>query len=248
MLTRQRTRADPYSGDNTEKETWFVKTRKFITSSAGLLVMSSVVANIINFAFNAYLGRHLNFEDFGTITLVSTFVYLLNLFVNGVGTTLNHTVSYLEGIAPGKGSLFFRHTWLHIFIPSMIGSIVWFASVPFISDFFHMSGYVVIAAFAPAIFFGSLNAYNAGYLQGMWSFGMLAFLALFESVRDSRDHDSRLHECIRILFTCHTYFYLFLVGLVQPLAPPSCTEKFQLPKERPRRKRNFRLIFMQDHS
>ncbi len=168
------------SGD-TGKETWFTKVRAFITSSAGLLVMSSVVANIINFTFNVYLGRHLNFEDFGTVTLISTLVYLLNLFINGIGTTLNHTVSYLEGIATGKGSFFFRHTWLHIFIPSIIGSIVWFVSVPFISDFFHMSGYLVIAAFAPAIFFGSFNAYNAGYLQGMWSFGMLAFLALFES-------------------------------------------------------------------
>lgn len=151
-------------------------------SGAGLLVLSAVMANFLNFAYNAYLGRHLDLDDFGIITMVSTFVYLLNFFISSMSTTVTYTVSYLEGTGFGKGSSFFRKTWAHIFIPSLISSIAWIFTVPIVGHFLNVSDYFIIASFAPAIFFGALNAYNGGYLQGTWSFKMLAFLASFEAL------------------------------------------------------------------
>lgn len=154
----------------------------FVKSGAGMLVFSTILVNFINFAFNAYLGRHLDLDDFGIVTMMSTFVYLLNFFVSSVSTTVTHTVSYLEGVGLGKGSSFFRKKWLSIFIPSLVSSIAWILVVPVIGHFLNVSQYSIIISFAPAIFFGALSAYNAGYLQGTWSFGQLAFVALFEAI------------------------------------------------------------------
>ena len=154
----------------------------FIKSSAGMLVLSSILANFINFAFNAYLGRRLDLDDFGVITMMSTFVYVLNFFINSMSTTVTYTVSYLEGIGIGRGSAFFRKTWVHIFIPSILSSIAWIFAVPFIGRFLNVSDYSIIASFAPAILFGALGAYNSAYLSGTWKFGALAILASFEAL------------------------------------------------------------------
>src|SRR3990167_6800677 len=154
----------------------------FIKSSAGMLVLSSILANFINFAFNAYLGRRLDLDDFGVITMMSTFVYVLNFFINSMSTTVTYTVSYLEGIGIGRGSAFFRKTWVHIFIPSILSSIAWIFAVPFIGRFLNVSDYSIIASFAPAILFGAFSAYNSAYLSGTWKFGALAILASFEAL------------------------------------------------------------------
>lgn len=151
-------------------------------SGAGMLIISSILANFINFAFNAYLGRKLSLDEFGILTMVSTFVYLLNFLVSSMSTTVTYAVSYLEGTGEGKGSSFFRKTWLPVFIPSLLSSIIWIFMVPVIGKFMNVSDYGIIFAFAPAIFFGSLGAYNSGYLQGTWSFGKLAGLYIFEAL------------------------------------------------------------------
>lgn len=58
-------------GNEPEKEMWFANVREFVASSAGLLVMSSIVANILNFVFNAYLGRVLALADHRFSSLAS---------------------------------------------------------------------------------------------------------------------------------------------------------------------------------
>ena len=55
---------------------------KFMKSGAGLLVISTIAANFINFAFNAYLGRHLDLEAFGIITMMSTFYWVNDYYIS----------------------------------------------------------------------------------------------------------------------------------------------------------------------
>lgn len=151
-------------------------------SGAGMLIASSIISNFINLAFNAYLGRKLSFDEFGVLTMMSTFVYLLNFLVGSMTTTVTYTVSYLEGDGEGKGSSFFRKTWVKVFIPSVLSSLIWIAVVPMLAHFLNVSEYGIIFSFAPAIFFGTLGAYNSGYLQGTLSFDKMAFLSVFESL------------------------------------------------------------------
>lgn len=161
---------------------WISKIWSFSLSGAGMLVLATVVANFINFAFNAYLGRKLNLGDFAIVTLMTTFAYLLNLFVTSLGSTITYIISYLEGVEIGEGNYFFKRTWFKVFIPSLISGLVWIVLVPTISAFLNVSSFLLIASFGPAILFYSLNAYNTGYLQGMFRFGTLAIIVTVETL------------------------------------------------------------------
>ncbi len=168
--------------ESTDEETWTVQGKRFITSSAGLLVLSAIIGNILNFVFNAYLGRVLTLADFGTITIVNIFVYLLSLFTNALSTTTTHEVSFFEGMHSGMGSSFIRKTWLYVLCGGVAASLFWMLIVPTIGDYFKISNLIVIFAFTPAILFAALDALNRGYLQGTFSFGSTAATNLFEIV------------------------------------------------------------------
>ncbi len=156
-------------------------TREFLTSSAGLLVLSSVVANVLNFLFNAYLGHTLSLEDFGTVTILNTFAYVLALFTSALSTTTTHVISYLEGLHKGTGSRFYRKFFLRVLLPGLLPALVWVLFAPIIGYFLNVPDILVITAFAPAIFFGTWSSFNEGYLKGVWNFGTLALTTLVES-------------------------------------------------------------------
>jgi glycosyltransferase XagB len=168
--------------DDTEKETWVVKIRAFVTSSAGLLVLSSIVANILNFAFNAYLGRVLTLADFGTITILNVFVYLLSLFTGALSATVTHEVSFFEGMRAGLGSVFFQNTRRYVLSVGFVASLAWLIVLPDVGTYFNIANPLIILAFMPAIIFAALLSLNNGYLQGTFSFGSAAAGAIFEVV------------------------------------------------------------------
>jgi len=154
----------------------------FLTSSAGFLVLSSVIANVVNFAFNAYLGRTLSFADFGTVTIASVFVHILNLFTGALSSTVTHEVSFFEGRRQGAGKFFFKRSWPRVLSAGCAACLVWIFFLPDVDAYFKITDPIVIVAFAPAIIFGALGSLNSGYLQGMFSFGSSALVALCEVI------------------------------------------------------------------
>lgn len=168
--------------DESGKGTWIVKIKAFATSSAGLLVMSSVIANFINFAFNVYLGRVLTLADFGTISIVNVFTYLLSLFTGALSITTTHEVSFFEGRAGGAGNVFFRKIWMYVFLIASAGTVIWLSGIEVLSTYFNVSNLALIIAFAPAIIFETLASFNKGYLHGTFSFGSVALSNLSEVV------------------------------------------------------------------
>jgi glycosyltransferase involved in cell wall biosynthesis/O-antigen/teichoic acid export membrane protein len=144
--------------------------------------MSSVVVNVINLAFNAYLGRVLSLADFGTITIVNTFVYLFSLFTGALSSTTTHEVSFLEGARAGTGNAFFKKAWRYVLPVGAIATLGWILVLPDVGAYFNIANPLVIIALAPAIVFGALGALNGGYLQGTFNFGATAIANLFEVI------------------------------------------------------------------
>jgi cellulose synthase/poly-beta-1,6-N-acetylglucosamine synthase-like glycosyltransferase/glycosyltransferase involved in cell wall biosynthesis/O-antigen/teichoic acid export membrane protein len=165
---------------DTQKESWLARGRRFAASGAGLLVISSVLANFINFGFNAYLGRVLSLADFGTITIVNIFVYLLSLFTGALSSTTTHEVSFFEGSKAGSGSAFFKRNWLRVFLAGLAGVFVWVLFMPDVGSYFNISNPLIIIAFTPVIVFSALGSLNSGYLQGTFSFASSAVVNILE--------------------------------------------------------------------
>lgn len=163
--------------DSEQKTLW-----QQIAAGSGLLVISTVVVNFLNFGFNAYLGRELSLEDYGIVTMVSTFTYILALFSGALSTTITHSVSYLEGVEEGRGSHFFKKLRISVWAVGAAISLVWLMATPIIADFFHVSELIIILSFAPAIMFKVIDSCNKGYLGGVFGFRDLAFIILAEAV------------------------------------------------------------------
>src|SRR5258708_4959766 len=75
---------------------------------AGILALAIIFANFINFIFNAYLGRTLNFEDYGVVNLITSFSYLTLVAVNALYVTVNHKVSFLSNLKQNHEGYFYQ--------------------------------------------------------------------------------------------------------------------------------------------
>ncbi len=152
----------------------------FLASGASMYVASAVIANVCNLIFNIYLGRELSLEEFGTVTLINTLAYLLNIFTGALGTTVTRTVSFLEGRQDGSGSEFYRKSWIRVFISGVIAGIAWFLFAPTVAAYFQVENQLLLISIAPMILVGALASSNRGYLQGILRFRDVALVTLLE--------------------------------------------------------------------
>ena len=119
-------------------------------SGGSLLLIATVVVNICNFAFNAYLGRVLTFEQFGIITLINTMWYIALIPINALYTTVNHHIALLTSNNYINESLHFLHGTKkrNLFI-SLFISVCFVAAIPFIDTFFQIHNYLISFLFTP---------------------------------------------------------------------------------------------------
>ena len=155
---------------------------KKVLSGATLLVASFMFANVLNFLFNAFLGRELSAEDFGLITVLNTIVYLTSLFIGGVGTTVNHRTAYISGRQnPSAGVAFLYRVRQYGFLITIALSLLWVALLPSIAHFFQIDRLDLLFYFTPIITLGVLVSANRGFLQGNFKFIALAFIVALEA-------------------------------------------------------------------
>ncbi len=160
------------------------KTWNIHTVSAGtLLILSSMIVNMLNFVFNAFLGRVLSFKDFGLLTLLNAFLYLNTIFTVGLMGTVNHRVAYLSAKTGKKeGRMFFAAVYKKAFTISMVLSVLWIMLTPLTASFFRVTGYLPIILFTPIITFGLLEGVCLGYLQGSFSFIKLGIILIVDAL------------------------------------------------------------------
>lgn len=147
-----------------------------------LLIFATFAVNFLNFAFNALLGRHLSFEEFGFVTLINTFYYLLAIPLSAVSTTVNHRVAFLFAKNEGdKETLFFRQTTIRLLILTLFALLFWLIISPGVAKFFQIKQVETVIFFTPAIFFGMLSSLNLGLLKGRLLFVYAALIILVEA-------------------------------------------------------------------
>src|SRR6185503_3593522 len=70
--------------------------RKNLTG-AGSLILAMMIANVLNFVYNTFLGRNLSFDQFGVVIFYNTILSVSAIAFSSLGTTINHRVAYLNG-------------------------------------------------------------------------------------------------------------------------------------------------------
>ncbi|HSA83530.1 MAG TPA: glycosyltransferase [Patescibacteria group bacterium] len=151
--------------------------------SGSILVFAMVFANFLNFVFNAYLGRVLTFEAFGLVSLINSFFYLTAIPFGALGTTMSYRAGFLEE-RYGKESAYsfwsnLKYKLLNI---SLIVSILWLLSTPFLTGYFNIDNLFPVLLFTPVWLIGLLTAANRGFLNGKLMFTAIAALAILDPI------------------------------------------------------------------
>ena len=150
--------------------------------SSGFLIASSLFGNVINYLYNAYLGRALDLGDFGTISLIGSFIYLASVPFSAIGRSVTHKTAYLYGKHSGAVKDFWEYVRRHSFRISLAVGALWLLATPWMDDFFHTDNIVPFLIFTPVWVIGILSSIDGGFLSGNFRFTTVAFLAVVESV------------------------------------------------------------------
>jgi hypothetical protein len=78
----------------TKIATLFTRKKQYLSGS--MLIMTIMLANVLNFIFNAYLGRVLTYETFGLVSLINSFLYLTAIPFGAMGQTITYRSGFLE--------------------------------------------------------------------------------------------------------------------------------------------------------
>ena len=160
-------------------ETW---SKKNLTSG-GFLLVSMMLGNFLNLLFNVYLGRTISFEDFGLITLINTFWYLLGIFASPLGASINHRTAFISAkYGQGSAVSFFKSSIKKVTKISLIVSVVWFLTSPILAGFFKLQNVLPILLFTPAIIFAFLGSMSEGYLNGSFYFVVIGIIVIITAV------------------------------------------------------------------
>ena len=147
----------------------------------GALVFATMVANFSNFLYNAFLGRSVSVEEFGLVSLISSFFSLAWITASAMEKTMTHKSAYLYG----KYGHAVREFWARVrrrSITISLGvSVFWLALIPLLMVLFKTDSPVPFVLFTPVWFVGLAVATDAGYLTGNLKFALLSLLMLVES-------------------------------------------------------------------
>ena len=156
---------------------------KEVFLSGAILVLSNLMSSFFYFVLNTYLGRKLSFEDYGELSLFTSFLFIASIVLNALSSTVSHKVAYLYGkYSKGEAKGYLNQVLPFILISSVILSFAWLVLIPVLKTFFHYDSYLPFIFFTPIWASGLLWANYSGFLKGILSFYELGVIALAEAL------------------------------------------------------------------
>lgn len=158
-----------------DRKTWTLSN----ISKSGVFVGAMMSANLLNFAFNAFLGRSLSYENFGILMLVNTFLAIVSVPLSSLGTTINHRIAFLSAkVSPEAGVFFLHQTYVRALRFGIIFSVLVLIASPLLTHYLNLENILPVLVIVPLFLFTLSDSVNSGFLTGTFSFGILAILAL----------------------------------------------------------------------
>lgn len=163
----------------------FNKIKDFSKSSlagGAFLIFASMFGNVMNFLYNAYLGRNLELSDFGLLSLVGSFISISQIPLSGLSRTITHRSAYLLGKYNTAVVDFWKILRKKSINISYIFTIVWILLTPFLMNLFQTDQYLPFLIFAPTWIMGFAGAVDGGFLYGNMRFVVSGITIISESV------------------------------------------------------------------
>jgi glycosyltransferase involved in cell wall biosynthesis/cellulose synthase/poly-beta-1,6-N-acetylglucosamine synthase-like glycosyltransferase/O-antigen/teichoic acid export membrane protein len=154
---------------------------KRLLVGGSILILSNFLSNIINFVFNTYLGRQLTFEDYGEISLFTSFLVIASIPLGALSVTVSHKVAYLFGkYTKEKAKGYLEQTLPFAILTSTVLSLFWLTLIPLMLNFFQYDSMLPFILFTPVWVIGLVSANFGGFLSGILSFGKMGIISVSE--------------------------------------------------------------------
>lgn len=158
----------------------FWTSNKFVKSGSAFIGFS-FAANLLNYLFNFYLGKHLNFEDFGTITFLNALTYILNFFLLALMSVTTREVAYISSKKSISHAVYIFFKVREKFIGlSCIVFILFLLSAARLSEIFRLDNNFVLLLLSPIIISSTFAFLYRGYLRGTFRFAILGLTMIME--------------------------------------------------------------------
>lgn len=147
-----------------------------------VLISATIIANFLNFLFNAYLGRSLSLEEFGLVTLITNFFFISNILTDSLAKTVSHRSAYLLGRFGKPAKALWKNTRGKVLKYSLLATIVWLLSIHWLPRIFNSDTIFPFLIFTPIWTTEMLKAVDFGFLSGSLKFGFNGLIIFLESV------------------------------------------------------------------
>ncbi len=151
-------------------------------AAGGILILASVVGNFFNFAYNAYLGRTISIEQFGLVSLVGSFLFIVTIPFNSLSRTVTHRSAYFLGEYGSPVKLFWRQVRKRAIVFGLVFTGLWLGASPFIAPIFKSDSILPFVLFAPVWYLGLISAIDVGFLYGNMKFVIYAGLMVVGAI------------------------------------------------------------------
>jgi len=146
-----------------------------------ILVASSLLGNMLNFLYNAYLGRVINLEEFGVISLIGSFIYISQVPLGALGSAVTYKSGFLLGKFGEPLLEFWKRTRKKGSVFAFGVVACWLTLSPLLQQFFHTETIIPFLLFTPVWGIGILTAIDSGFLRGNLRFTTIAVMGVTEA-------------------------------------------------------------------
>lgn len=185
------------------------KIKSFSKSTLGggaFLIFASMFGNVMNFLYNAYLGRNLDVDDFGLISLVGSFVFLSQVPLSALSRTVTHRSAFLLGKYNTAVTNFWKKTRIKSIKISALVMFFWLILTPYLMSLFKTDQYLPFLIFAPTWIVGFAEAVDGGFIKGNMRFYISGLTVVSEAV-------SKLIFAVLIVSSGYDHWVYFSIPL-----------------------------------
>lgn len=151
-------------------------------SSGSMWVLAALMGNALNYLYNTYLARNVSLVEFGTVSLVGSLFYLLQLPLGALTRTMTHQSAFGLGKYHHVAFAFWSKIRRVVIWISVSVSILWVILLPVMNAYFKIDTSTPLMLYTPTLLLSALLAVDSGFLQGALKFGHLAFFVVLEAL------------------------------------------------------------------
>lgn len=146
------------------------------------LVAASLIANVCNLIYNAYLVKTsvITIEEFGVISVIGSLLTILQIPLSAYSRGIVHETAYYLGRYKTKPIQLWRKLRQSSIKVSILIVLLWIILIPFLSVFFNVHSYLPFVLLTPLWLIAIPSSIDSGFLTGILAFKVTAGILVSE--------------------------------------------------------------------